>query len=190
MFTNFAAEAAAEAGNAGLLGALGINGKLFITQLLAFLVLVGILGKFVYPLLVKSIDERRETIEKGLAEAKASQEAAEKAEDNIRKLLADARKDADAVMSRAQAEATSQVAEAEEKARARAEQIVKDAHTQLEADIAKARTALKKDTAALVALATEKVLKEKVDAGKDAKLIDRALAASARGACLGWLLAA
>lgn len=182
MFTNFAAEAAhaaEEAGNAGLLGALGINGKLFITQLLAFLVLVAILGKFVYPVLVKSIDDRRETIEKGLAEAKASQEAADKAEDSIRKLLADARKDADAIINRAQTEATAQISVAEEKARTRADQIVKDAHTQLEADIAKARTALKKDTAVLVALATEKVLKEKVDGSKDSQLIDRALSASA-----------
>lgn len=181
MFTNFAAvaaEKAEEAGNAGLLGALGINGKLFITQLLAFLVLVAILGKFVYPVLVKSIDGRRETIEKGLAEAKASQAASEKAEENIRKLLADARKDADAIINRAQTEASSQVSEAEEKARTRAEQIVRDAHTQLEADITKARAALKKDTAALVALATEKVLKEKVDGSKDSQLIDRALSAS------------
>jgi len=172
MYTFFAAETTE---STGLFGALGIDWKLLVTQAIAFLVLVAILGKFVYPFLIKSIDDRRETIEKGLAEAKASQEASEKAEANIQKLLADARSEADDIIKRSHSEAAAQVAEAEEKARSRADQIVKDAHTQLEADVAKARLALKKDTAALVALATERVLHEKVDAKKDAQLIDRAL---------------
>lgn len=173
MYSYFAAESAGE--SAGLLGALGIDLKLFITQLLAFLVLVAILGKFVFPFLVRSIDQRRESIEEGLKQAKEAQEASEKAEVRVQKLLADARSEADDILSRSHAEAAAQVAEAEEKARTRADQIIKDAHTQLEADVAKARLALKKDTAALVAMATERVLHEKVDARKDAQLIDRAL---------------
>lgn len=168
----FAAESEA---SAGLFGALGIDWKLFITNLLAFLVLVGILAKFVIPPLTRSIDERRETIEKGLRDAKASQEASAQAEKHMQKMLADARTEADQIIARSHTEAAAQVAEAEQKARTRSEQIVKDAHAQLEADIAKARVALKKDTAALVALATERVIREKVDPQKDAQLIDRAL---------------
>lgn len=178
LYTLFAA-AEARGGEAaqssGLLGALGIDLKLFLTQLIAFLILVAILGKFVYPFLVKSIDERRETIEKSLKDAKVVQEASEKAEERIQELLANARKDADDILARSHSEASAQVAEAEEKAKTRAEQIVKDAHAQLEADVAKARLALKKDTAALVAIATERVLHEKVDGRKDAELIERAL---------------
>jgi F-type H+-transporting ATPase subunit b len=170
---NFFAAESAE--SSGLLGALGIDVKLLITQALAFLVLVALLGKFVYPFLIRSIDERRETIEKGLKEAKQAQEASVKAEAEIQKLLAQARKEADEILARSHTEATAQVAEAEEKAQVRAEQIVKDAHAQLEADVAKARVALKKDTASLVAMATERILHEKVDAAKDAKLIERAL---------------
>ncbi len=180
MYTLFAAtsEAAYSEESAGLLGALGINGKLFITQLLAFLVLVAILRKFVYPFLVRAIDERRASIEEGLKQAKEAQEASRQTEANIQQLLAEARKQADDIIARSHAEASSQVAEAEEKARHRAEQIVKDAHTQLQADIAKARTTLKKDTAALVAMATERILHEKVDSVKDKQLIDRALTAA------------
>ncbi len=176
--TNFAVEAAGKAESAGLLGALGINLKLLITQALAFLVLVGILAKFVFPYLVRAIDERRETIEKGLQEAKQAQEKSEKAEEEMRRLLATARKDADDIIARSHSEAAAQIAEAEEKARVRAEQIVNDAHAQLESDIAKARQALKKDTAQLVAMATERILHEKIDARKDAELIDRALSES------------
>jgi F-type H+-transporting ATPase subunit b len=181
MYTLFAAaaEAAHSEESAGLLGALGINGKLFITQLLAFLVLVAILGKFVYPVLVRSIDQRRESIEEGLKQAKEAQAASEEAETRVQQLLANARKQADDILARSHTEATAQVAAAEEKAHARADQIVKDAHSQLQSDIAKARIALKKDTASLVALATERILHEKIDAAKDAQLIDRALAGAA-----------
>ena len=177
-FLAAASEAAHSEESAGLLGALGINGKLFVTQLLAFLVLVAILGKFVYPVLVRSIDERRESIEKGLKQAKEAQQASEDAEVRVQRLLADARKEADDILARSQSEATAQVAEAEDKARKRSEQIIKDAHTQLESDVAKARVALKKDTASLVAMATERILREKIDGTKDAQLINRALSSS------------
>lgn len=167
--------AEAEAESNGLLSALGIDGQLFIIQLIAFLILVGLLAKFVYPVLIRAIDKRREAIEAGLAEAKKSQEALEVANSKADDLLAQARKDADDVIKRSQAEATSVVAAAEAKAKERAERVVADAHKQLEADIAKARRDLKKDTAALVADATERIIHEKVDASKDAKLIERSL---------------
>lgn len=161
--------------NPGLLEALGINGKLLLEQSIAFLILVAILAKFVYPALVKAIDSRRDQIEAGMKEAKEAAEALEKAEAKVADLLAEARKEADGIIARSQKEAAAQVAEAEEKAKTRADQIVKDARAQLETDVAKARQALKKDTIELVALATEKVVKEKIDPKKDASLITEAL---------------
>lgn len=170
--TETAHEAAA---SPGLLDALGINGKLLLEQAIAFLILVAILGKFVYPALVKAIDARRDQIEAGQKEAKEAAEALEKAEAKVTDLLADARKEADEIIARSHKETTTMVAEAEEKAKVRAEQIIKDARAQLDTDIAKARQALKKDTIELVALATEKIVKEKLDERKDANLITEAL---------------
>jgi len=161
--------------NPGLLQALGIDGKLLVEQAIAFLILVAILGKFVYPALVKAIDARREQIEAGMKEAKQAEEALVQAEAKVAELIADARKEADEVIARSQQEATAMVADAEEKAKARSEQIVADARTQLEVDIRKAREALKTDTIELVALATERIVGEKLDAKKDANLIKEAL---------------
>ena len=56
----------------GLLGALGIDWKLLVIQGLAFLVLVWFLKKYVYPPLVKAIDDRQAVIEQS---AKAAAEA-------------------------------------------------------------------------------------------------------------------
>lgn len=159
----------------GLFEALGIDWKLLVEQAFAFGILVIILGKFVYPPLMKAVDGRREQIEEGLKEAKASHEALEKAEAKAADLLAAARKDADDILARSHQEAAAQVAEAETKAKRRAEQIVKDARTQLESDVTKARQALKSETVKLVAAATEQIIGEKLDERKDADLIKKSL---------------
>jgi F-type H+-transporting ATPase subunit b len=155
--------------------ALGLNWTLLIEQAIAFLILVWILGKFVYPVLIKSIDTRREQIEAGLKEAQESRVALEQAEAKVEEALAQARADADAILARSHQEAGAMIAEAEAKAKQHAEQIVKDARMQLETDVRKARDQLKADTVSLVAAATEKVIDEKLDAKKDASLISKAL---------------
>ena len=161
--------------NPNLLSALGIDWKLLITQALAFVILLWILKKFVYPPLIKSIDDRRAQIEAGLKEAKQSQEALEKAEIKVDELLEKARKEADDIVGRSQQEAQGLVADAEAKAKQRAAQIVADAEAQLTADVNRARAELKTETIKLVALATERIIGEKLDERKDAQLIKQAL---------------
>jgi F-type H+-transporting ATPase subunit b len=168
-------EEAATESSQGLFEALGIDWKLFIVQGIAFLILVAVLAKFVYPTLVKTIDDRREAIEAGLKEAKEGQEALARAEEKVSETLAAARKEADDMLTRTHQETNAMIAEAEEKAKKRAEQIVADAHTQLDIDVRKAREALKKDTVELVALATEKIVHEKLDSTKDTQLIKTVL---------------
>jgi len=171
----FASTEAATESSTGLLQALGIDWQLLVTQGIAFLILVAVLGKFVYPVLIKAVDSRREQIEAGIKEAKEAEEALAKAEAKVADMLADARKEADDILARTQREAAEVVAEAEGKAKTRAEQIVADARAQLELDVAKAREALRKDTVELVALATERVVGEKLDAQKDEALVKQAL---------------
>ncbi len=175
MFTTFASEAAEAASQPGLFEALGLDVKLLVEQGLAFLILVFLLGKFVYPALIKAIDNRREALEASVEEAKKVQEDAANAEDKIEKLLVEARKEADEIVKRSHQEATSIVTDAEAKAKTRAESFLKDAHAQLEADVNAARQTLKKDTVTLVTLATEKILKAKIDPEKDEKLIKQSL---------------
>lgn len=160
-----------------LFEALGLNWKLLLEQGIAFLILVWILGKFVYPVLTKAIDTRRDQIEAGMKEAQASQEALEQAEQKVADMIAEARKDADDLLARSHQEAGAVIADAEAKAKERAEQIVTDARAQLEADVAKARRALKSETIQLVAAATEHIVHEKIDSKKDAGLIEHALTA-------------
>lgn len=160
----------------GLFTALGIDWVLLIEQTIAFLILVFLLAKFVYPALMKAVDGRREAIENSMKEAKDAEEALASAEAKVADMLAEARKEADEILARTQQESVTLVADAEDKAKTRAEQIVADARQQLNVDVAKAREALKKDTVELVALATERVVSEKLDTAKDSSLIQKALA--------------
>lgn len=171
-------ETAQASGN--ILTSLGIDWRLFISQTIAFVILLAILTKFVYPPLIKSIDKRRETIEAGLNEAKEAQKALAEAEKRATSLLAEARQEADDIVARGHAESSAMLSEAEAKAKQRAERIVKEARDQLQADVVKARASLKKDTMQLVALATEKIISEKLDDTKDAQLVARAIAAQER----------
>ena len=170
------AEATAHATeSAGGLSALGLNWQSFLFQLITFVIVLLILRKFVFGKLVATLDSRQKAVEDSIKNAQETEEKLKNAETTIAGLIADARKEADDIIARSHKEATTMISEAEEKAKARAEQIIADARSQFENEVVKARQALKKDTIELVALATEKVVKEKLDARKDAELIKEAL---------------
>lgn len=159
----------------GLFSALGIDWQLLGLQGLAFLILVFLLGKFVYPKLIAAIDAREKAISESVEAANKAEAKAEEAQQEVKKLLSTARKEASEIVATAKKEATASVEAAEAKAKKRAEHIAAEAKEQLAQDIAQARTELRKETAELVALATEKVVRSKVDATGDAALIEAAL---------------
>jgi len=158
-----------------LFGALGIDIRLLVLQLIAFSILVWILSKYVYPRLVEAIDKRERAIEESVAAANEAEAKAEKTQKEVEKLFKEARDESAEIVETAHKEATNMVKEAEDKAKKRAEQIVSDARAQLDQDIVKARTTLRNETTELVALATEKIIREKVDVKRDKSLIDAAI---------------
>lgn len=169
-------QVAASQGN--IFASLGIDWKALILQIIAFLLLVFVLGKWVYPWLMKSVDERQAGIE---AAAKATAEAQKSAEANkeaVAQLLAQARKEANEIIGTAKLESTEMVSNSEKKARSIAERIAKDAHEQLDKDVVNARKILYNDTLELVGLATEKIIAKKLDKKADSELIDAVVKAA------------
>jgi F-type H+-transporting ATPase subunit b len=174
LLTNFA-----EAGSSqGGLAALGLDVKAFLFQLITFVLLLLILRKWAFPVLVKTLEDRRLAVEKSIDQAKQTEAALQNAEKQIEKMLHTARDEAQDLVAAGHREAAKMVEEAEAKAAKRAEQIVREAHVGMEHELAKARAELKRETAQLVAQATGTILKEKVDAKKNAELIFEALKGS------------
>ena len=167
--------ASTEAASGGLFTALGIDWKMLIFQIIAFAILVALLGKFVYPVLIKTVDARQTEIEAGTKAAEEAEKQARAASKNIEKLLAQARVEASDIVSTAQEEATAAIEAAEAKSKVRAEHIVAEAHTQLEKDVLAAKKMLHNETLELVALATEKVVGKTITPQVDENVIASAV---------------
>lgn len=165
----------ASSGEQDLLSTLGIDWKILILQGIAFLITLWVLKRFVYPYLTKALDEREKTIEASAEAAKQAEAQAKETQIEIKKILKEARKEADDIVATAYKEATALAADAEEKAKKQAAHITSEAKEQIQQDVRDAKKTLRHETVELVALATEKIVKQKIDAKSDKSLIESAL---------------
>jgi F-type H+-transporting ATPase subunit b len=167
-FISYIAEtAAAPEASSDVFTALGIDWRLLILQIIAFLILVFLLGKFVYPWLMKQVDERQHSIEAAAKAATEAQASAAESKDQVEALLAEARTQAAEIVDTAKLEATQMLSSSEEKARS--------TQANIEKSIEIAKRDLHNETLELIALATEKVIHTKLDKKADAALIASAL---------------
>ncbi|HSX45644.1 MAG TPA: F0F1 ATP synthase subunit B [Candidatus Saccharimonadia bacterium] len=157
------------------IGALGIDGKAFIIQLITFLLAFWVLKRYAFTPIAKIMNERRKTIEAGVRLGEEMQKEKVELEAKVENELQAARAKADGIIADANDVAKESIREAEESARQKAAGIIDAAEARIEQDTARARRALEKDVVGLVAEATEAIIHEKVDAKKDAQLIERAL---------------
>lgn len=160
---------------AGGLSALGLNVQSFVFQLITFVAVLVLLRKYVYGRLVDTLEARRQAVEDSLDKATAAAKELEQTEAKVAQLLEEARGEAQDIVTLAHKEATTMVEEAEVKAAKKAEHMIAQAESRLKQDIAAARDELRHEAAGLVALATEKVLRQKVDGKADKDLIVAAL---------------
>lgn len=167
--------AEASAGSGSLIDALGIDWRLLIIQIVAFIILVALLGKFVYPWLMKSVDERQKNIEEAQRASVEAQSQANKTKLEVEELLDKARKEASEIVATAKDEASEIVVQGEDKARTAAERIAKEAHDSLARDVEAVKKELHNETLELIALATEKVVGKTHAKTADAKVIADAL---------------
>ncbi len=157
------------------IGALGIDGKAFVIQLVTFVLAFWVLKRYAFGPIIKIMDARRQTIEKGVTLGEQMQKEKAALEAQVAKALADARTQADVIIGQATESGRQAIRDAEDKARAKAEGVLKEAEDRIEQDTARARQKLEGELVGLISDATEAIVGEKVDASKDAELIDRAL---------------
>ena len=165
----------ADASSGGLLGALGIDWKALVLNAVAFLIILGLLGKYVYPTLLKALDKKADELASATKQQQAAADALDKANQEAHEILVKTRLSADEMIASAKTEAEATLAAARDKATAQADRIVAEAREQLTKDVQTARAELRAETAMLVASATETVLGEKLTGAKDEALIERSL---------------
>ncbi len=165
---------AAESSSSGL-GALGVDAHAFVIQLITFVLALLVLKRYAVKPIVKMLGERRELIESGVKLGEQMQKEEAQLATKIDKAMHEARLEADAVIAGAQETARQTMREAEDKAREKAAGILETADSRIAQDTARARKQLESELVGLISDATEAIIEEKVDAKKDAALIERAL---------------
>ncbi len=106
----------------------------FIAELIAFLLILFILGKWVVPPINRALTERQENIKERFDELDRAQKSAQETEEKYRSALADARQEAGQIRQQAHEDGEKIVAESREKAGAEGARIVEAAHKQTESD--------------------------------------------------------
>ena len=157
------------------IGALGIDTKAFVIQLITFVLAFLVLRRYAFKPILKVLRERRETIESGVKLGEQMKQEEAKLAAKVDQALHEARKEADGIIAGAQDTGRQAILEAEEKARAKAAGIISEAESRLVQETARARKQLEQEVVGLVSDATKAIIDEKLDAKKDAALIERAL---------------
>jgi len=165
---------AEEASGSGI-SALGISPSAFIIQLLTFVVVILLLKRYAFKPITRMLAERRKVIDDGVRMGLRMEKEKAKLDQDVAKVMAEARTEADKIISIAQKEARDITREAEKLGQRKAEAMVVDAQARIAEEARQAKKNLEKDIVGLVSEATEAIVGEKVDAKKDAELIDKAL---------------
>jgi F-type H+-transporting ATPase subunit b len=161
-------------------GVIEINGTV-IVELITFLVMLAILGRYVYPEIVKLAEARQRAVAEQLKEAEEARAAAEARLQEAEAKLNDARKTAQAVLDAAKKSGEQLRLELRQKAEEESKRTVEAARKEIEAERDQAVRAVRSEVASLVVAATEKVIGETLDDAKHRQLIDRAISEVASG---------
>lgn len=144
-----------------------------LAQLVVFLILAGFTMKFVWPPLMKALDERAERIASGLAAADRGKAEMAKAEQHAQAQLATARDEVTKRIADAEKRAQAIIEEAKKTASDEAARIVAAAHADAQQQVTHAREELRAQVAALAVQGAEQILKREVNAQVHADLLSK-----------------
>ena len=153
---------------------LEINATLFV-ELIAFILMVLVLGHYVYPLIISVAESRQKQIEQQLAVAEQARLDAQTRLAEATAQLEEARGQASDIIEGAKRSGDQLRAELSQKAHEEAARLTELAGQEIESERLRALESVRGEVADLVVAATEKVVGETLDDGRHRKLIDKAI---------------
>jgi F-type H+-transporting ATPase subunit b len=142
-------------------------------QFVVFFILATFTMKFVWPPLMKALDERAKKIADGLAAADKGKEAMAAAEKRVVAELASARDEGQKRVGEAEKRALGIIEEAKKTASEEAARIIAAAKDEAEQQVNRAREALRGEVATLAVKGAEHILKREVNAAAHADLLSQ-----------------
>lgn len=151
---------------------MSITGTL-IVQMIVFLILVGFTMKFIWPPVVKALDERAEKISHGLAAAEHAKLELSNVHREVETRMAATRSESAAVLADAERRAQQIIDEAKALASEEGARIVANARDEALQEAVKVRESLRGEVAALAVKGAEQILRKEVNAQVHADLLSR-----------------
>jgi len=142
-----------------------------IAQALTFAAFIGFTIKFVWPYLLRAIEERQKTIADGLAAAEQGKHSLEISTRQAAESVKQGRDRAAEIIAQAEKRAAQMVEEARTQAQEAGNREKAAAQAEIEQQVSRAREALREQVATLAVAGAEKILRREVDAKTHADLL-------------------
>ena len=142
-------------------------------QMLVFAILIWFSWKFIWPPLVKAVEDRQKKIADGLAAAERGQKELHQASGEAAGIVNEAREKALKIVDQANRRSNEIIEEARSTAIAEGQRLVGDARQEVALEQSRARDALRKDVAQLAVAGASRLLEREIDAKAHADLIEK-----------------
>lgn len=147
----------------------------FVVELIAFLLVLFILARYVLPPVNKMVDQRQATIRQALEDAETAKRRAEQAEADYKKAIDEARAEARSLIDEANKAGANARAAERERGEQDYQRLVARAEADIDAAARRATEDLRRDVSSLVITVVERVIGSGFDAEAHRDLIDRTI---------------
>jgi F-type H+-transporting ATPase subunit b len=151
---------------------MNLNATLFI-QTIVFVILGWVTMKFIWPPLIRAIDDRRKKIADGLAAAERGYKELQNANGEAQVIINDAREKALKIVDQANRRSGEIIEEARSTAMSEGQRLVGDARQEAALEQARARDQLRKDVGSLAVAGASRLLEREIDPKAHADLIEQ-----------------
>jgi F-type H+-transporting ATPase subunit b len=151
---------------------MNINFTLF-AQAIVFAAFIWFTIKFIWPPLLRAIEQRQKTIADGLAAGERGRQELEAAGKRAHEELARARERVNEIINSAEKRDGQMLEEAKAAAKAEAERIIAAARADIDQQVGKAREMLREQVASLAVAGAEKILRREVNAKAHAEMLEQ-----------------
>ncbi|MDR0777131.1 MAG: F0F1 ATP synthase subunit B [Azonexus sp.] len=149
---------------------MNLNATLF-AQLVVFFILAWVTMQFIWPPIVKALDERAKKIADGLAAAERGKHDLELATKRSTESLREGKEKAAELIANAEKRAAQVIEEAKVAAKAEANRIVAGAKAEIDQEAVRAKEQLREQISALVVTGAEKILRREINAQAHADIL-------------------
>ena len=151
---------------------MNFNATLF-GQMIAFAVFWFFCWKFVWPLIINALEERKTRIADGLAAAEKGVHQLELAEKRAKEILHEGKEQSQSLIAQAQKRHDEIVEEAKQNARTEGDRILAAKRAEIDQERQQAKEALRQDVARLAVAAAGQILMREVDQAAHKEVLDR-----------------